>query len=98
MLTDHLSACRTLSSAEELSKGVKNAKPISVDVNDEKALDAAVANHDLVISLIPYTYHATVIKRWVELKNSCECMLTFVQRHQKQEACCHHQLCFAGHA
>ena len=31
-------------------------------MNDEAALDAAVAEHDLVISLIPYTYHAQVIK------------------------------------
>ncbi|KUI52856.1 Saccharopine dehydrogenase [NADP(+), L-glutamate-forming] [Cytospora mali] len=54
-------ACRTLSSAEKLSAGVKNAHPATVDVNDPEALDAAVAKHDLVISLIPYTFHAKVI-------------------------------------
>ena len=31
-------------------------------MSDPAALDAAVAEHDLVISLIPYTYHAAVIK------------------------------------
>lgn len=35
---------------------------MSLDVTDEAALDAEVAKHDVVISLIPYTFHATVIK------------------------------------
>ena len=37
-------------------------------MNDEKALDAEVAKHDLVISLIPYTFHATVIKSAIRQK------------------------------
>lgn len=61
-------ACRTLESAQNLSKGVKNAHPISLDVTDDKALDAEVAKHDLVISLIPYTFHATVIKSAIRNK------------------------------
>lgn len=65
---DTLSACRTLESAKKLSEGVKNATPISLDVTDEKALDAAVGQHDLVISLIPYTFHATVIKSAIRQK------------------------------
>jgi saccharopine dehydrogenase (NADP+, L-glutamate forming) len=47
---------------------VKLARPISLDVTDEKALDAEVAKHDLVISLIPYTFHATVIKSAIRQK------------------------------
>ncbi|KAI1813352.1 Apo Saccharopine reductase [Poronia punctata] len=61
-------ACRTLEKAQELSKGVKNAHPISLDVTDEKALDAEVAKNELVISLIPYTFHATVIKSAIRQK------------------------------
>ncbi|KAK1717870.1 Saccharopine dehydrogenase [Colletotrichum lupini] len=61
-------ACRTLESAKKLSEGVKHATPISLDVNDDKALDAEVAKHDLVISLIPYTFHATVIKSAIRQK------------------------------
>ncbi|KAI0428737.1 Apo Saccharopine reductase [Xylaria sp. FL1042] len=61
-------ACRTLKSAQDLSKGVKNAHPISLDVTDDKALDAEVAKNDLVISLIPYTFHATVIKSAIRQK------------------------------
>ncbi|KAI1342258.1 Saccharopine dehydrogenase [Xylariaceae sp. FL0016] len=61
-------ACRTLTSAQSLSKGIKNATPVSLDVNDDKALDAEVGKHDLVISLIPYTFHATVIKSAIRQK------------------------------
>ncbi|EFQ35895.1 saccharopine dehydrogenase [Colletotrichum graminicola M1.001] len=61
-------ACRTLESAKALSAGVKNANPISLDVTDDKALDDEVAKHDLVISLIPYTFHASVIKSAIRQK------------------------------
>ncbi|KAH7342258.1 saccharopine reductase [Rhexocercosporidium sp. MPI-PUGE-AT-0058] len=63
-------ACRTLESAKKLSEGVKNSTPISLDVTDDKALDAEVAKHDLVISLIPYTFHATVIKSAIRNKKN----------------------------
>ncbi|KAK6610444.1 saccharopine dehydrogenase [Botrytis cinerea] len=63
-------ACRTIESAKKLSEGVKNAHPISLDVTDDKALDAEVAKNDLVISLIPYTFHATVIKSAIRNKKN----------------------------
>lgn len=47
---------------------MKLAKPISLDVTDDKALDAVVAEHDLVISLIPYIFHANVIKSAIRYK------------------------------
>jgi Saccharopine dehydrogenase and related proteins len=46
-------ACRTLESAQKLSEGFKNAKAISLDVNDDAALDKAMSGVDLAISLIP---------------------------------------------
>ncbi|RYP13728.1 hypothetical protein DL765_006744 [Monosporascus sp. GIB2] len=61
-------ACRTLESAKSLSAGIKNATPISLDVTNDQALDAELAKHDLVISLIPYTFHATVIKSAIRQK------------------------------
>ncbi|KAJ9155406.1 Saccharopine dehydrogenase-like protein [Pleurostoma richardsiae] len=61
-------ACRTLASAKQLSAGVAHTTPISLDVTNESALDAAVAQHDLVISLIPYTFHAAVIKSAIRNK------------------------------
>ena len=39
-------------------------------MTDDKALDAEVAKHDLVISLIPYTFHATVIKSAIRQKKN----------------------------
>ncbi|KAG9246243.1 Saccharopine dehydrogenase [Calycina marina] len=63
-------ACRTLENAKKLASGVKNSTPISLDVTDDKALDAEVAKHDLVISLIPYTFHATVIKSAIRNKKN----------------------------
>lgn len=35
---------------------------------NDQALDAELAKHDLVISLIPYTFHATVIKSAIRTK------------------------------
>lgn len=49
---------------------MKLANPISLDVTDDSALDAEVAKHDLVISLIPYTFHATVIKSAIRNKKN----------------------------
>ncbi|MBE3045368.1 saccharopine dehydrogenase NADP-binding domain-containing protein [Candidatus Bathyarchaeota archaeon] len=50
--------------------GIKGASAISIDVSDASALDAEVAKHDLVISLIPYTWHATVIKSAIRTKKN----------------------------
>ncbi|KAI5999133.1 Saccharopine dehydrogenase-domain-containing protein [Pisolithus albus] len=61
-------ACRTLSSAAALADGLPNAAAIALDVNSTEALDEQVAAHDLVISLIPYTYHAAVIKSAIKGK------------------------------
>ncbi|PFH54967.1 hypothetical protein XA68_11315 [Ophiocordyceps unilateralis] len=61
-------ACRTLSAAQSLAAGVENTSAISLDVNNEEALDAEVAKHDLVISLIPYTFHPAVIKSAIRQK------------------------------
>lgn len=58
--------CRTLAKAKELAGDV--AKAVSVDAGDPESLDKAVAEVDLVISLIPYTYHAKVIESAIRNK------------------------------
>ncbi|KEF61722.1 saccharopine dehydrogenase [NADP+, L-glutamate-forming] [Exophiala aquamarina CBS 119918] len=63
-------ACRTLESAKHLGEGIKNTRPISLDVTNDEALDTEVAKVDLVISLIPYTFHATVIKSAIRKKKN----------------------------
>jgi saccharopine dehydrogenase (NADP+, L-glutamate forming) len=61
-------ACRTLDSAKKLSQGLKNANAIALDAGDNAALEREIAKVDLVISLIPYTFHAKVIKAAINQK------------------------------
>ncbi|KAI9830160.1 MAG: hypothetical protein M1819_005837 [Sarea resinae] len=63
-------ACRTLSTAEALISGLPGTRAISLDVSLSKNLDPQVAAHDLVISLIPYIYHATVVKSAIKAKTN----------------------------
>ncbi|RAH81880.1 lysine-ketoglutarate reductase/saccharopine dehydrogenase [Aspergillus japonicus CBS 114.51] len=56
-------ACRTLSAAQSLAGNYRNTTAIALDVANEPAkLDAAVSQADIIISLIPYIHHATVVK------------------------------------
>lgn len=64
------SACRTLESAKKLCEGFKNTNAIALDVNDDAALDKAMEQVDLAISLIPYTFHALVIKSAIRTKKN----------------------------
>ena len=61
-------ACRTIESAKKLAGGFANTKAISLDVHDTAALEAAVAAHDVSISLIPYIFHVNVIKAAIKAK------------------------------
>lgn len=61
-------ACRTLPSAQKLAAGFPRTIAISLDVSSMTDLDKQVAAHDLVISLIPYNYHAAVIKSAIKSK------------------------------
>ncbi|KAG8990606.1 hypothetical protein FRB93_003153 [Tulasnella sp. JGI-2019a] len=61
-------ACRTLKAAEELSNSLRNTSATSLDVDNVSALEAAVASHDVVVSLIPYIHHAAVIKAAIKGK------------------------------
>lgn len=63
-------ACRTLSSAESLCTGIANTNPVSLDVTNSAALEAALADQDVVISLIPYTFHAAVIRAAINTKTN----------------------------
>ncbi|KAJ3046158.1 hypothetical protein HK097_001002 [Rhizophlyctis rosea] len=61
-------ASRRIEPSQQLAAGHPRAHPISLDVSNAAALEAAVAAHDLVISLIPYTQHAAVIDAAVKHK------------------------------
>ncbi len=59
-------ASRTVSKAEALIKGFSKGKSIELDTDDEGKLDQLIAEHDLAVSLLPYTLHAKVAKRCIE--------------------------------
>eukprot|EP00051_Salpingoeca_urceolata_P026413 m.477223 g.477223 ORF g.477223 m.477223 type:complete len:452 (-) comp20778_c0_seq1:139-1494(-) len=61
-------ACRGVEKAQALTAGKANTTAIALDVQDADALLKAVSEHDVVISLIPYTYHPLVIEAAVKAK------------------------------
>lgn len=74
--------------ADKMAEGLPRTKALAVDVKNPKDLEAAVAAHDVVISLVPYIYHADVIKaaikgpyRGVKARKA---MLTYLSRARPQ--------------
>ncbi|KAK4693908.1 hypothetical protein P7C71_g3577, partial [Lecanoromycetidae sp. Uapishka_2] len=61
-------ACRTLPTAQSLASSLPQTKAISLDVSNPADLEKAIGDHNLVISLVPYTYHAAVIKLAIKYK------------------------------
>ena len=59
-----------MKSAETFAAELPRTTGVSLDVNDPAALEKAVAEHDLVISLIPYTHHVNVIKAAIKGKTN----------------------------
>ncbi|KAJ3129820.1 hypothetical protein HK098_008054 [Nowakowskiella sp. JEL0407] len=58
-------ASRNIANAQKFISKLKtqaNTTAISLDVTNEEALDNVVKQHDIVISLIPYTQHTLVFK------------------------------------
>lgn len=57
-------ASSRIENAQKLADALNNGRATAqaVDVNNDSSLEDAISKHDVVISLIPYTYHAAVIK------------------------------------
>lgn len=55
-------ACRNLATAVKLVDGLPHTKAICLDVTVRLDLVRAIAAADLVISLVPYTFHAGIIE------------------------------------
>jgi len=53
-------ATRTVAKAEQIVARHPRGRAVSLLVDDESALDSLVAQADLVVSLLPYTYHVKV--------------------------------------
>lgn len=53
-------ASRTVSKAEDLVKGFSNGKAIQVNVENKEELAKLIKEHDIAISLLPWTHHLIV--------------------------------------
>ncbi|KAH6678890.1 saccharopine dehydrogenase [Plectosphaerella plurivora] len=60
-------ACRTLSTAEKVVAGRPRATAIALDVASPD-LDRYIKDNDVVVSLVPFVYHARVIRSAIEGK------------------------------
>ena len=76
-------ATRTVEKALKLINGHGNAKAVSWTVDDMQALSLLIADHDLVVSLLPYTYHVAVAKLCVKHQKN---MLTTSYVSEKMKA------------
>ncbi|HNS29190.1 MAG TPA: saccharopine dehydrogenase C-terminal domain-containing protein [Tenuifilaceae bacterium] len=59
-------ATRTQSKADEIIAGHPNGRSRAWNSHDEEALDSMVAEHDLTVSLLPYTHHVMVAKHCIK--------------------------------
>lgn len=59
-------ASRTVSKAEQMIDGHPQGEAVSLDVNDEKKVEALVSKADVVVSLLPYTYHVKVAEMCIK--------------------------------
>jgi len=53
-------ASRTVSKAEALIEGSPNGKAVQLNVKNDSELENLIRSNDLVVSLLPYTYHVKV--------------------------------------
>ncbi|MFN2291281.1 MAG: saccharopine dehydrogenase C-terminal domain-containing protein [Anaerolineae bacterium] len=61
-------ASRTLKKAEDLVKGHPRGKALALNVKDEAALEALIAQRDLAVSMLPYVYHPKVAELCIKHK------------------------------
>jgi len=61
-------ASRTVSKAEKMINKHSHGEAFSLDVNDDKKLEVFVSKADVVVSLLPYTYHVKVAEMCIKHK------------------------------
>ncbi len=59
-------ATRTVRKAQEIVGDHPRGEARALDISDDKALEAAIAEHDLSVSLLPFVYHPIVARHCVE--------------------------------
>lgn len=70
--TDYKVVCASqdMVRAQELVNGYENGSACSIDVNNTEELGELVKTADLVISLLPYTFHVAVAKECIKYKKN----------------------------
>jgi saccharopine dehydrogenase-like NADP-dependent oxidoreductase len=63
-------AARTVSKAEKIIAGREKAKAVAWASNEEEKLDKLIADHDIVINMIPKAYHVMVAKLCLKHRKS----------------------------
>jgi saccharopine dehydrogenase-like NADP-dependent oxidoreductase len=63
-------ATRTRSKAEDMIQGHKNGEAVAWTVDDLVKFDEMVSSHDLVVSLLPWTYHIMVAEHCIKHKKN----------------------------
>lgn len=61
-------ASRTVSKAEKIINSHDRGKAVALNVSDDTKLDELVSESDVVVSLLPYTYHVKVAKLCIKHK------------------------------
>lgn len=59
-------ASRTVEKAEKVIGGHENGRAVAFDISKDKNLDELVSEHDVAVSLLPYTYHTKVAASAIE--------------------------------
>jgi saccharopine dehydrogenase (NADP+, L-glutamate forming) len=59
-------ASRTVSKAQQMINGHPQGEAFSLDVNDDKKVEDFVSKADIVVSLLPYTYHVKVAEMCIQ--------------------------------
>jgi saccharopine dehydrogenase (NADP+, L-glutamate forming) len=60
-------ASRTKEKAEKVLEGYSGGRAVSWTIDQSDLLDELIRTHDLVVSLLPFSYHVTVAKRCIAL-------------------------------
>ena len=61
-------ASRTVEKADKLVGGHPNSTAIAFDISKDTNLDELVADHDITVSLLPYTLHVAVAQSCIKAK------------------------------
>ena len=61
-------ASRTVSKVEQMIHGHPQGEAFALDVNDDKKVEEFVSKADIIVSLLPYTYHVKVAEMCIKYK------------------------------